>query len=81
MIIERKLGPKGQIVIPKVIRDMLGVKPGDVIYLEIRNNEVIIKQKPSPEDFLEKFYKTSKKLNNKINIEEILDKEYLDETN
>lgn len=28
-----KVGPKGQIVIPKPARDMFGIKPGDILLL------------------------------------------------
>lgn len=28
-----KIGPKGQIIIPKEVRDMFGFKPGDMVLL------------------------------------------------
>ena len=39
MIIKRKVGPKGQIVIPKIVRESLGIQPGDEFLwrLERRN--------------------------------------------
>ena len=39
MIMRRKVGPKGQIVIPKIVRESLGIQPGDEILMEIREKE------------------------------------------
>jgi AbrB family looped-hinge helix DNA binding protein len=46
MIIEtRKIGPKGQVVIPKDIRDQLGIMPGERVAIELRDNKVVIQRK------------------------------------
>lgn len=42
-----KLGPKGQIVIPKEVRDMFGVKPGDSLMLLATPAKGIALQKPN----------------------------------
>lgn len=42
-----KLGPKGQIVIPKEVRDMFDVKPGDSLTLLATPNKGIALQKPN----------------------------------
>jgi AbrB family looped-hinge helix DNA binding protein len=39
----RSLGEKGQIVIPKDVRNYLGLKPGSEVILEVRGRELIIK--------------------------------------
>jgi AbrB family looped-hinge helix DNA binding protein len=36
------MGPKGQVVIPKAIRDALGIEPGDEVDVERRRSEVVI---------------------------------------
>ena len=75
MIIKRKLGPKGQLLLPKDVREFLGVKPGEEIFIEIEKDEVKIRPVMKPEQFLAKFYDVPKKLKEKINIEKILDEE------
>ena len=36
-----KLGPKGQIVVPKEVREMFGVRPGDTLLLLAAGSEVL----------------------------------------
>ncbi len=76
MIIKRKLGPKGQLSLPKVVRKLLGVKPGEEIYIEIKNEEVKIKAATDVNIYLKTFYDVPQKLKVKIDIEKQLEDEY-----
>lgn len=76
MIIKQKIGPKGQLLIPKLIRDFLGVKPGEEIFIEIVNDEVKIRPAVKGDQYLSKLYDVPKKLKKKINIEAIIEDEY-----
>jgi AbrB family looped-hinge helix DNA binding protein len=42
-----KVGPKGQILIPKVFRDRYGLKEGDVVVIEPEEDGVLIRGRPS----------------------------------
>jgi antitoxin PrlF len=44
-----RLSTKSQTVIPKPVRDRLGVRPGDVVEFEIRDDEVLIRRAPPTE--------------------------------
>ena len=37
-----KVGPKGQIVIPKEFRDKLGIKPGGTVFIDLRDGVIEI---------------------------------------
>jgi AbrB family looped-hinge helix DNA binding protein len=39
-----RVGPKGQVVIPKAIREELGIEPGDEVDVERRRAEVVIRR-------------------------------------
>lgn len=39
-----KISKKGQIVIPKEIRDKFGIKPGDIIIFRIKDDKVILEK-------------------------------------
>ena len=76
MNIRRKLGQKGQLVIPKVVREFLGINPGDVVVIEVREKEVLIKPGVNPESFVQDFCSpTGTKLKKKIDLEKLLEEE------
>lgn len=54
MIIKRKLGPDGQINIPKDVRKLLHIKSGSEIVMQIKDNEIIIRNASNLDPQLEK---------------------------
>ncbi|MDO8467643.1 MAG: AbrB/MazE/SpoVT family DNA-binding domain-containing protein [Nanoarchaeota archaeon] len=78
MRIVRDVGEKGQVVIPKDIRDMLGINNGKKVVFEVRDNEVLLKKEEDTEKFLEDLFslpKLKKRLTTK-ELKKILDEEY-----
>lgn len=55
-----KVGPKGQIVLPKVVRDKLGVKPRSYVVIDFNEDELIIKRGLDLEELLKWLNKTRK---------------------
>jgi antitoxin PrlF len=47
--IRARLSTKSQTVIPKAVRDKLGVGPGDSVEFEMRDGEVLIRRAPATE--------------------------------
>lgn len=58
------LTQKGQVAIPKPIRDHFGLKPFDKISFEVRKDKIIAKRVPTIEEMFG-IFKTSKKLTKK----------------
>ncbi len=83
MNIKRTVGEKGQVVVPKDIRDYLGIKPGTEVIFEVKEKELVIKPAKSPKEFVEEFCnivpkKYKKKLDIK-KIKKIIDEQYEEE--
>lgn len=72
----RTIGPKGQIVIPKRIRDALGLKSGVDVNIEIRGKEIVI-SKPRIEGSYTEYYVStgSPKLKETVDIKKIITEE------
>lgn len=82
MYTRRTLGEKGQVVIPKDIRNYLGLKPGSQVVFDVKEKEIVIKPAVDPRKFVEDFCNVPKKLRRKIDIKkikEILDEQYEEE--
>lgn len=71
----RSLGPKGQVVVPKEIRDYLGVGPGAALEFVVRDREVIIEAAESPQAYLDQLFALVKrKSRTKTDVDEIYEK-------
>ena len=73
---KKNVGTKGQVVIPKQMRDALGLKPGAEVILEIRDSEIVIRKPQVSGSYTEYFITTtSPKLKKKINVKELIAEE------
>jgi AbrB family looped-hinge helix DNA binding protein len=63
MKLKVKVGPKGQIVIPKHVRKSLGIKPADEVLLDIEGERAIIE--PLRRDPVEVLLEISKRVGGK----------------
>ena len=73
---QKNIGQKGQVVIPKQLRDAIGLKPGVEVILELRGDEIVI-SKPKIEGSYTEYYTTTHapKLKKVVNIKEIINQE------
>jgi AbrB family looped-hinge helix DNA binding protein len=62
-MISKNILAKGQIVIPKTIRDLLGINVGDELLIDVQNEKIILSKKENLNDiFLEVSKKNPKKI-------------------
>jgi len=79
MIIRREIGDKGQVVIPKDIREFLGLREREKVIFEVKDEEVIIKKEQDPEEFLREFLDVPKIKRGKKSIKEMILEQYDEE--
>jgi AbrB family looped-hinge helix DNA binding protein len=75
-MISKNVLAKGQIVIPKTIRDLLGINVGDKMIVDVENGKITLSKK---QNILDTFLEVCKKSPGKISMKEIkreLDKRY-----
>lgn len=72
-MITKKIGPKGQILIPSPIRETLGLQPGVEVTIEVRDNELVITRPKINGTYTDYYLSTSSpKLEEPIDIKDIL---------
>jgi len=68
-----KVGPKGQIVLPKIVRDKLGIKPRSYVIADLKENELTLQRGLDIGEFLDWLKKSRKpvaKLVSKFSLED-----------
>ncbi len=64
-------------MIPKEIRDTLGLREGTSVVFSVEGDVVHMRQEPTPDEFLQKFFTTkAKKLRRLPDWKSMLDEEY-----
>jgi AbrB family looped-hinge helix DNA binding protein len=72
----KNVGPKGQVVIPKRIRNALGLKPGVDVTIEVRGEEIVISRPKIEGSYTEYYVSTlSPKLKEPIDVKKIITEE------
>jgi AbrB family looped-hinge helix DNA binding protein len=81
MNFKRRIGPKGQVVIPKDVRDFLSVEPGSEVVFEVKDEAAIMRPSRSPGQLIDEYLSIlTPKLKSKIQLEELVEEEVLEET-
>ncbi|MBO3755454.1 MAG: AbrB/MazE/SpoVT family DNA-binding domain-containing protein [Candidatus Brockarchaeota archaeon] len=68
-----RVGPKGQILLPKIVRDKLGIKPRSTVTVDLQEDQVILQRGLNVEELLNWLEKTRKpiaELVSKIGLED-----------
>ena len=79
---KREVGEKGQVVLPKDIREYLDIKPGSTVVFEVREGEIVIRPEKKGRDFVEDFCSVPK-LKKKLTVKDLerIYEEQLEERN
>jgi len=79
MRVKRRIGPKGQVVIPKKFREALGLRSGVEVVVELRGLEEVVIRKAEPKytgSFVNYYVMTrSRKLSRPMNLEKVFEEE------
>ncbi len=79
MKMRRPLGQKGQIVIPKVLRDYLGLKEGGEVEFAVENGKVLLRSALPPEGAVEAYVTVVKmKFKRPVNTKKLIEEEVTD---
>ncbi len=61
-----KVGPKGQIIIPKVLREAYGIREGGYVIIEPYDDKLVIRGLEDPRDVIKWVKERRKKLKSKM---------------
>ena len=75
-----KVGEKGQVVIPKELRDKTGIKEGTEVFVEAKDGIISIRRASHPtESYVDYFTATiSRKLDREVDVKKLIEEEVLE---
>jgi AbrB family looped-hinge helix DNA binding protein len=74
---KRTVGERGQIVLPKRLRERFNLRPGKKVIVEEKADAIVLRPDHDPEAFVEEFVSMSKKVKISISdVKKILEQEY-----
>ena len=65
------MGEKGQVVIPRDLREMIGIKGGEKIVFEVVNNKITLEKEEDSKEFLKKFFSVSRTKEKDLTLEDM----------
>lgn len=73
MSLRATVGPRGQVVIPKEIRELLGIKPGSEVVFELEGDvvELRVSKRTSLEEFLDSVPR-ERKLKRRVDLKKLI---------
>jgi AbrB family looped-hinge helix DNA binding protein len=74
MRVKSRVGPKGQVVIPKELRDEFKLAPGDEVMFDAEEHAIVIHPRVDPKKFVDEFVsivKHKKKLPENVDWDEL----------
>ena len=78
MVLRRTVGPKGQVVIPKEMRDALGLRIGTVVAFELQGSSIVLRPEIKPEEYVDYYSTTeSKKFSEEVDVKRVIEEEVL----
>ena len=77
-----RVGEKGQVVIPKEVRERAGIREGTEVSVNFRDGEVVVRRVGPPVGSYVEFFanSTSKKLAGEIDLKRLIEAEYDERT-
>ena len=83
MMVKRTIGARGQVVVPIDIREQLSLREGTEVTFEAKEGEVVIKPAKTPQQIVEEFCSSSRRIKIKGDpvkwIKKRLDEQYEEE--
>ncbi|MDP2900991.1 MAG: AbrB/MazE/SpoVT family DNA-binding domain-containing protein [Candidatus Bathyarchaeota archaeon] len=69
----KKIGPKGQVLIPNTMREALGLRPGVEVNIELKDDEIVITRPKIEGSYTEYYTQTrSPKLKKPLDVKKII---------